>query len=72
LKKFKNTNKLYKGAKHQVCIFQSGYQHIVDIDLKGFFDEVDHLFATAKPKKKPEISAKTALRYSATISLLSK
>jgi retron-type reverse transcriptase len=20
----------------------SGYQHIVDIDLKGFFDEVDH------------------------------
>ena len=22
----------------------SGYQHIVDIDLKGFFDEVDHCF----------------------------
>ena len=37
----------------------SGYHHIVDIDLKSFFDEVDHCILLQLPGRSPKGNGKT-------------
>jgi hypothetical protein len=39
----------HKVLKAQEYI-NSGYQHIVDIDLRNFFDEVDHAYAWSRTR----------------------
>ena len=39
---FRPVRNTHQAIRKSVDYINSGYQHIVDIDLKGFFDEVDH------------------------------
>jgi RNA-directed DNA polymerase len=39
---FRPQRNTLQAVQKSLGYIQSGYQHIVDIDLKGFFDEVDH------------------------------
>jgi RNA-directed DNA polymerase len=51
-------NKQYLQAQDYI---NSGYQHIVDIDLKNFFDEVDHCIAVATAVPQGEMPLDYAL-----------
>ena len=39
---FRPVRNTHQAIRKSMDYINSGYQHIVDIDLKGFFDEVDH------------------------------
>ena len=39
---FRPERNTHQAIQKSQSYINSGYQHIVDIDLKGFFDEVDH------------------------------
>ena len=39
---FRSLRNTHQAIRKSMDYINSGYQHIVDIDLKGFFDEVDH------------------------------
>ena len=39
---FRPQRNTHQAIQKSLDYINSGYQHIVDIDLKGFFDEVDH------------------------------
>lgn len=39
---FRPERNAHQAIQKSLGYINSGYQHIVDIDLKGFFDEVDH------------------------------
>jgi retron-type reverse transcriptase len=39
---FRPMRNTHQAIRKSLDYINSGYEHIVDIDLKGFFDEVDH------------------------------
>ena len=46
---FRPMRNTHQAIQKSLGYINSGFQHIVDIDLKGFFDEVDHCIRPANP-----------------------